>query len=643
MGLRHLPIFLLFIFCLHSSLIAGPLKVHFIDVGQGDAIFIESPSGKNLLIDAGDDGDNAGEKIIRYLAKIGVDDIDTFLLTHPHDDHYGGVFALVGQVNIGKFLYGTHVDGKKYTKMVKKVKGAGIPYRHIEAGYRFDLGPGVSALAIHSGPPQMRGVDSTVDVDREDDGRGSDLNRCSVVVRLVHGQSSYLLTGDATKHVEKDLLANGIDVSATVYKAAHHGSRYSNTKEFLAAVNPRWGVIQVGAGNHHGHPHAPAVQRMEEVCEEIFRNDTGGTIYSYSTGATCVINSRPQPIVERQPDGCVPVTGSNESDFAFSELFTFPSIPLRNETCEITFNVSNLAATQQGLTIEVFENFLSADFRICQLDDISIPANGLADIRLPWKARGSGKGNLYVLVKNKEGKLLASHGFASEVKGRTLVVDNSHGNWLVATHKTSAFLTDLKRQGYEVKLHDSGAIDESVLKGASALLLISPNAPYGQEETSAILRFLENGGGLWVSSLARSADRASNELLQNLSSKTTISNTSTQSGRISLATMSAEWSGGTFTGPLLLTNSSPVLCPPSSSATVLAKDGQSSLLVAEKMGRGRLLVAGGSFFANAGYRNYKELSHSSVVGNRVLVDWLSGRKVKERTLANRNKRKELFR
>ena len=110
LNIYQILIFGLFLFlnCLFDPSIssANNLKVHFIDVGQGDAIFIEKPDGDNILIDCGDSSDDAGEKVEAYLDILKVEKIDTFILTHPHDDHYGGLFYLIGRMDIGKFLYG---------------------------------------------------------------------------------------------------------------------------------------------------------------------------------------------------------------------------------------------------------------------------------------------------------------------------------------------------------------------------------------------------------------------------------------------------------------------------------------------------------------------------------------------------------
>ena len=628
MGFRHLSVLFFLLVSLPFFLHAAPLKVHFIDVGQGDAIFIQGMGGKNMLIDAGDDGDDAGEKILTYLSSIGVNRINTFLLTHPHDDHYGGIFAMIGQVTIDKFLYGTHVNGKKYSKMVKKVKAAGIPYRHVSAGHRFDLGSGVSALAIHSGPPEMRGIVSTVDVDRDDDGRGPDLNRCSVVLRLSYGQSSYLLTGDATKHVEKDLLADGINVSATVYKAAHHGSRYSNTAEFLAAVNPRWGVIQVGAGNHHGHPHAPALSRMEAVCEQVYRNDTGGTIYSYADGATLVINERPYPLVEERPLDDLPLVGHRQSDFAFSELFTDPPSPALNEQAEITFSVSSKVDERlHGLRFELYDKYISEDTKVGTLDSVNLPPNALADLRLPWQPHNGGKRRLYVLVKDDQGKLLATHAYSVSTSRRKIVVDKDHGNYGVVRHQLSAFLTDLKRLGYEVELCRS-EISAEVLQGASALLLLGPNAPYTGAEISSIADFLQGGGGVAVTSMGRSANRSVNYLLQELQTSIQVQDSLARQSSNYFA-LKRDWFGKPLPATMYLPNVAKLTLAQDEKTVVLAEVNKEPILAAQQIGSGRLIVGGGPLFGNGSYRNYRQ-GHDSQETNSKLVNWLSGRFHKEK-------------
>lgn len=243
-----------------ASQAAGSAKVHFIDVGQGDACLVELPGGQTLLIDGG--GRAAGEKVQSYLKEQGVERIDYLIATHPHEDHIGGLIGVVKQFDIGKIYMPrvTHTT-KTYEEFLEAIQRKGLKITAARAGVTIDAGEGVEAVLVAPC--------------RED---YEELNDYSAVLKLTYGQVSFLFTGDAEGGAERDMLASDANLAAQVLKVSHHGSSTSSSKEFLRAVQPKIAVISAGKDNPYGHPHREVVERLTSLGVEILRTDEMGDI-----------------------------------------------------------------------------------------------------------------------------------------------------------------------------------------------------------------------------------------------------------------------------------------------------------------------------------------------------------------------------
>jgi competence protein ComEC len=242
--------------------------VTILDVGQGDAILVESPSGARVLIDGGP----SGHLLARALAEelpASARRIDLVVLTHGQDDHVTGLVSVLGHYDVGAVLTGT-LPGTSGTfdAWTEEVESSGVRQVVARAGQWFDLGDGVRAEVI--GPP-------TEPIDG-----GDALNENSVVIRLIHGNLSFLLTGDLGARGESALLAGGTQLRSTVLKVGHHGSDGSTTPAFIAAVDPRVAVISVGSENPYGHPSPTTRLRLAGV--PLMRTDQNGTIRIHSDG-----------------------------------------------------------------------------------------------------------------------------------------------------------------------------------------------------------------------------------------------------------------------------------------------------------------------------------------------------------------------
>jgi competence protein ComEC len=239
------------------------LRVTFLDVGQGDAILIETPDGRCILVDGGPSGPALAQALGAALPP-DVRRLDLVVLTHAQDDHVTGLVEVLQRFEVGMALAGP-LPGTTatYEAWQQQLERRSIPVHVAVAGEQAILGDDLRLEVL--GPPATGSLDS-------DD----PLNDNSVVLRLVYGKVSFLLTGDIAVAGEQALLASGADLGATVLKLAHHGSDGSSTPAFLAAVQPQVAVISSGAGNNFGHPSPTTLLRLAGIPH--LRTDLNGSV-----------------------------------------------------------------------------------------------------------------------------------------------------------------------------------------------------------------------------------------------------------------------------------------------------------------------------------------------------------------------------
>lgn len=247
---------------------AGPgLNVYFLNVGQGDSIYIELPGGKNALIDGGPSGAATGA-LAKFLADKKVSAIDHVVLTHPHSDHYNGLNYVFSNIEVSNF-YDTRVDNSGATgdnTLRNKVKSIGVNTIYPAPGDRMDWSaPGVDVKVFNSCPQAFASKNSET------------LNNCSIMFKLSYNGSSLLFTGDTEGETELKLAERyGAELKADVLKVGHHGSKYSSTTNFLKAVKPARAYIEVGK-NNYGHPTQDALGRLSAAGAEVYRTDLDDT------------------------------------------------------------------------------------------------------------------------------------------------------------------------------------------------------------------------------------------------------------------------------------------------------------------------------------------------------------------------------
>lgn len=245
------------------------LTVSFLDVGQGDSIFIELPEGKTMLIDASES--DQAEGIIDYIEGRGHDTLDYVVATHPHADHIGGMREVLEAFEVGEiWMPAADTDTKTYERLLTTIEEKEIPLHVAKSGKTIidSESLNISILA-----PCKEEYD--------------DLNDYSAVLSLTYGKTRFIFTGDAEALSEAEILESDFAtpyLSADVLKLGHHGSSSSSSEAFVKAINPKWGIISCGEGNSYGHPHDEILARFDKLGIELLRTDLLGTIVMTSDG-----------------------------------------------------------------------------------------------------------------------------------------------------------------------------------------------------------------------------------------------------------------------------------------------------------------------------------------------------------------------
>ena len=256
-----------------NSSVSGQLKIHYINVGQGDSELIQN-NGQNMLIDTGTN--ESTNSLISYLKSQNISKIDYLVLTHPHEDHIGGAADVIKDFDIGTiYMNNKTTNTKTYKDMIVAIKQKNLKVTVPILGQAFKNG---DANCIVYGPVNPI---------------GDDLNTYSIVIKVTFGNNKFLFTGDAQASNEDGMISNGYDLSDDVLKVGHHGSHTSTAQAFLDKVNPKYAVISCGKGNDYGHPHEETMQRLQIKGIKVYRTDENGTVVCTSDGSNISFSCNP--------------------------------------------------------------------------------------------------------------------------------------------------------------------------------------------------------------------------------------------------------------------------------------------------------------------------------------------------------------
>ena len=255
----------------------GQIVVKVLDIGQGEAILVRA-GGQITLIDTGDTPTK--ERLAALLSKEGVTTLDRLILTHPHSDHIGGAATVLERFPVSQvYDSGQTTTTATYRKYMETVGKKKVPLALLAAGDVIDLGGGAKLKVFAPQKPFLTG-----------DSGQPDLNNNSIVAKLIYGSFSMLLTGDAEKESELQMVKNnGSELKSSVLKVGHHGSSTSSSPELLKVAAAEAAIISLGEGNEYRHPHPVTLKKLESRKYKIYRTDRNGTVTVTSDGKTYTV------------------------------------------------------------------------------------------------------------------------------------------------------------------------------------------------------------------------------------------------------------------------------------------------------------------------------------------------------------------
>ncbi|ADL07605.1 ComEC/Rec2 family competence protein [Thermosediminibacter oceani] len=251
----------------------GFLEVNFLDVGQADSIFIIFPGGSTMLVDAGNNDD--AKTVINYIRKKGIKRIDAVVATHPHEDHIGAMDDVIHTFDIGKiYMPRVTTTTKTFRDFMQAVSDKKLKITPVKGGMTISLDEDVDIRVL---APNSTGYD--------------ELNNYSAVLKITYKNNSFILTGDAEKLSEQEMLKKKYNLKADVLKVGHHGSSSSTSTEFLKSVSPRYAVISYGKNNDYGHPHRETLERLRKYNVIVYTTAKNGHVIMESDGNTIKVTT----------------------------------------------------------------------------------------------------------------------------------------------------------------------------------------------------------------------------------------------------------------------------------------------------------------------------------------------------------------
>ncbi len=246
------------------------LRVHFIDVGQGDAILIQSPGGENILIDGGER--QAG--IMRYLKKNKVKKLDVLVATHPHSDHIGGLIEVLQETRVKKVLANGQIHTTKtYEEFLEAIDKSGAEFHEARRGDEIIVG-NMTFKVLHPIQPFFE-----------------DMNNNSIALQLLYNKVSFLFTGDIDEEAEQSIISSANNLESTILNISHHASKKANSQAFLAAVSPEVAIYTAGKDNPYGHPHRETIFKLKSMNIRIYGTDINGTIIISTDGVSYTVKT----------------------------------------------------------------------------------------------------------------------------------------------------------------------------------------------------------------------------------------------------------------------------------------------------------------------------------------------------------------
>ena len=352
-----------------STFSGDTLRVNYIDVGQGDAIFIQLPNKETMLIDAGESFEV--DNVINYLNNLGITKIDYVVGTHPHTDHIGGLESIVNTFDIGSIYMPKAVSNTKtYEDLLTAINNKGLKVKTAKSG----------VVVLDDNNLKLEFIAPNSD-------SYSELNNYSAVLKLTYLDNTFLFMGDAETLSENEITS---EIKADVIKVGHHGSDSSSGIEFVKKVSPEYAIIMVGEGNSYNHPYQSIIDRYQSVGAKVLRTDLDGNIVCDSDGVD------------------VTCSGDKDSSNDTSNNSTTSNISLVSLTSPVSRG-SDATVSMKGLpntTCDIDVIYSSGESKASGLEDKTSDSNG--NVSWTFKVSSNVKPGTYE-VKITDGSSNASY------------------------------------------------------------------------------------------------------------------------------------------------------------------------------------------------------------------------------------------
>ena len=340
------------------------LKIHFIDVGQGDSILIDLGETE-VLIDGGD----RSPGVVDYLSDYVDGPIETLVATHPHADHIGGLIAVLAHFDVDSiWLNGDTSTSQTYSEFMSAVNAEGAETHVTKRGDQIKAG---NLLLDVLNPTQLL---------------TSSTNDNSIVTLLSYGDTDFLLTGDAEAEAEASMLGAHLIPDIEILKVGHHGSRTASSRQFIEAAQPEIAIYMAGEGNTYGHPHEETIATLNEFGAEIYGTDIHGTVIVTTDGKSYSVQLEKEA-APRAP----PVVLPAPAEFTLSNLSISPSNPEVGETITISLDIANSGGSQG-----TYAAFLEVNGIETATKDITLDAGESRDVSFVITTESSGTYNIEI-------------------------------------------------------------------------------------------------------------------------------------------------------------------------------------------------------------------------------------------------------
>ncbi len=321
------------------------LDIHYLDVGQGDSIFIELPNGKTMLIDAS--VSSADDTIIKYIKGQGVKKLDYVIATHPHADHIGAMAKVLDAFDIGMvYMPDVTANTKTFEKMLDVIEEKEIPVKRAKAGVTVLNADGVTATLLAPVSDEY-----------------SDMNDYSAVLRIEYGKRAFMFMGDATTVSEGEIRGK---INCDVVKVGHHGSSSSSGEAFVLATGADYAVFSVGEGNDYGHPHKESLDRWKNSGAKILRTDIDGNIVVSTDGEQMSVRTRNGIISGSIEIGGNTMQPADTSQEAYNWVLNTNSKKIHKEDCSSVKDMSEKNKEISRKSIEELEKEGYSPCGICK-------------------------------------------------------------------------------------------------------------------------------------------------------------------------------------------------------------------------------------------------------------------------------------